>query len=46
MKPPQEINFFLVECYPFLKFPRQLKVCLNIVYIQEHHSESKDIIKC
>ena len=45
MKPPNDIIFLLVECNSFLKTPRQMKGCLIMVYIQEHHSESEYIIK-
>ena len=44
-EPPQGHQFFLVECDLFLKSPIKMKGCLIMVYIQEHHLYSEDIIK-
>ena len=45
MKPPKDISYVWVECNYLLKSLRQNKGCLDMVYIQERHSESEDIIK-
>ena len=41
MKPPNDINYVLVECNYFLKPPRQIIGILIMIYIQEHLSDSK-----
>ena len=45
MKTPKDMDFILFECNYFPKPPRQMKDCLIMVYIQEHHSDSEYIIK-
>ena len=45
MKPPKDINVLLVECNYSLKYPRQMKGCIIMVYIQELHYDSEDKIK-
>ena len=45
MKPPKDISYVLVEFNSFLKLTRKMKRFLIMVYIQEHHSDSEDIIK-
>ena len=44
-KPRKDIKFVLVERNFFLTSTSQMKVFLLMVYIQEHHSDSEDIIK-
>ena len=45
MKPSKSIKYVLVECNLFLKYPRQMKGCIVIIYIQEHITGSDKIIK-
>ena len=44
-KPRKDIKFVLVERNFFLTSTSQMKVFILMVYIQEHHSDSEDIIK-
>ena len=45
MKPPKDVIYVSVECNSFIKSPRQIKGCLLMIYIQEHLSDSEEIIK-
>ena len=45
MKPPKDIKYVLVGCNSFLKSPKEMKVCLVIIYIQLHISDSEGIKK-
>ena len=45
MKPPKDLIYVSVECNSFIKSPRQIKGCLLMIYIQEHLSDSEEIIK-
>ena len=45
MKKPKDINCVLVEWNSFLKSPRQMKVCIVMIYIQEHIPDNEEIIK-